>query len=334
MTELDFDELDKAVNNLMSQPATTSTKVDDDTQTTPPANSSSDSLASSTVIATDSESSDDQTGVATTVATPVAQRRGQFMDVMHPSAKMRSTQPQTPKPRVSRQGQSITPDSNNQTVEEVTKQEPMEASSFETSVTEVSPASAETKNLEATSSLDGQTSQVSHLETVDDEPADTQPLTSPFLADAKVEKRPLGTPIITPSVDNPEVSKVEEAAVDMVEQPLQDTVLPAELASDVMQVESKAAAVSEEQAAKPQASEQVAATMPAQTSIPPQYSAAKPKVPTVESDSQAASMYDLGDGPLKVPNKKKSSWPIVIGALVLIVLGVAGSVGLFLLNHS
>ncbi len=364
MGEIDFDELDKAVSNLMGQPAVASSSDSTAPNTTSDASvatmtaEQAGAIAESDMTKTESTSSDGQD--LTSAATPLAQRRGQFMDVMHPSAKMRNQQSQSPRPRVTRQAPEITPRPEAEAATTAVNLEMDTAddlstlddsSSFnnlnelrdtETFTTE--PA-ASADRLELQTDDQPEVPSFDPIEMSDDSP---EPLSSPFLADAKVEKRPLGTAASHPTSDinfDLEMTPldVSDPTASQVELKTDDTPpsnpLPAELSSDVMQVESNGAtepvkATSSQQPQPKPVTNDTASTLPAQTSIPTQYTAAKPKVPSAESGTQTASMYDLGDGPLKVPAKKKSSWPIVIGAIALIVLGVAGSMGLFLLNHS
>lgn len=334
MTEIDFDELDKAVNNLMAQPASSNASGNN----TEEANSNKRTTAGSEPIGESvpkTESAGSRNSEVNT-STPLAQRRGQFMDVMHPSAKMRIQQPQSPKPKVSHQGTSIDPGTTSQLSDKHDSKETSDSTSSDSAAHE-SVTNQSNTNLQSDLTLDNQPKTPS-FDPIDFAMDNSEPLTSPFLADAKVEKRPLGGPV----VKSGNALNLESLALDDTSQPTSPTEadttpttpLPAELSNDIMQIESKGADVPSELDSQALATKQTVAAVPAQTSIPQQYNAAKPKVPSAEPDSQAASMYDLGEVPLKVPNKKRSSWPIVIGAIVLIALGVVGSVGLFLLNHS
>lgn len=104
MTELDFEELDKAVNSLMSGVDTTKRSVvaddpEDKVVTlddpTPVASPTSDEISTST-----------SSPVGQPNPSLAVKRRGQFMDVMHPSSDMKSTTVATP---AHRQGITITP---------------------------------------------------------------------------------------------------------------------------------------------------------------------------------------------------------------------------------
>lgn len=316
MSEIDFDELDKAVNSIMGQPADISTAA---TQTKP---------------AVDSNDSPSQPSPQT----PAVKRRGQFMDMIHPSAKMRSVEPSAPRPRVSRQGATIAPGlessamATDQAIDQSSTQKPLET------LSSIAPSAG------APDSTGSAVSPTLHQA--------QEPQTSPFLADAKVDKRPLGSPDwSSPTVSSTDLSsQMADLNQNLTSESQSDqssadddnpttTPLPAELSQDIMQIESDGATKSPEPAIVTTSNEianssSQAAIGARQLSIPPQYKAATPKVPLADSENQPASMYDLGDGPLKAPVKKKSSWPIIIGALLLILVGIVGSVGLFLLNHS
>jgi hypothetical protein len=181
----------------------------------------------------------------------------------------------------------------------------------------------------------------------------TEPLSSPFLADAKVEKRPLGAPM--PELYSPQQPEEAAASVEAevtpeptasesVDQPV-EVELPEELRGDLMAIESN---ISNEQAAVPQDSPAApvaqttrptrepempktvvasAAAAPAVSlpagggSIPQQY-----REEPSTSDQTTGSIYDTASyhQPLEHPAKKKTGWLWVIWVLVLLVLGAGG----------
>ena len=339
MSEIDFDELDKAVNSIMSQPSAASDKPGSDIKS-PTMQTDSSTGQDLAAEASDRPATPVEPNLTSSKparpAAPAAQRRGQFMDMIHPSAKMRETNPQSPRPRVSRQGAAISPRPS-------ATDESQSTPAADTDIGQISssqpPVSPQTEPQLSTS--------------MDNPTTDNEPLQSPFLADAKVDKRPLGAPTkSTPADSSSDVamqmselnavssdsktgnSEKQPANLPADEPPA--TPLPAELNNDILKVESAAATEPSSSDSKP-ASQQLdtqTTVHPTQMSIPPQYKTATPKVPKAEDDTPAASMYDQGFGSLKAPIKKKSSWPLVIGALVLISLGVIASMALFLLNHS
>jgi hypothetical protein len=131
-----------------------------------------------------------------------------------------------------------------------------------------------------------------------------EPLGTPFLSDAKVEKRPLGAfsdtpkpPEDTPAPADPEVPVVLPGDQE------KPTSLPAELHTDLLSIESSESSVEE---------------MPPTPSIVQQYQE-KPN-----SDTQpSAAIYD-GEAyhmPLVHGAKKQSSWLVVIWIAALLVVG-------------
>lgn len=179
MTELDFDELDKAVNSLMAE---------NDTPAVPlPAPQPSDVPAADSSAAPPSVS-ESAPAAAVPATSPAVRRRGQFMDVIHPSANMRPVQP-----AANRQAADIAPP----VTEVPTQPETVENTVPAEAVPSVA-AEPQTAPVTAVPSIEPSTPPVAVLE----EPvaqAETSspedPQTSPFLADAKVEKRPLGSPL-------------------------------------------------------------------------------------------------------------------------------------------
>lgn len=120
MKDIDFDELDRAVSSVLGQKSGTSDKTDDksteDTDNTSDVTTSSDVVVESDADKTEEtqdESNNDATETApdessevsepeptqTPQASPLAvKRRGQFMDVMHPSADMSTSNKPPVKP--------------------------------------------------------------------------------------------------------------------------------------------------------------------------------------------------------------------------------------------
>lgn len=157
--EFDFDELDKAVNSLMKDTEPPAPITNPETPVTEPTTVSPVTETVTPVEPLAPVSSEEPVAVeATTPVSPTAipKPTGRFMDVVHPSSDMR-----TPSQTVAREGVAVNPISTVPISPEVTK--PVTASAE----TEIAPDSVTLP------------------------PA---PLTSPFLPDAQVEKRPLGGP--------------------------------------------------------------------------------------------------------------------------------------------
>lgn len=196
MKELDFDELDRAVNSLMTNVKKDDASSEQEKTVTLPSNTNDSSLASNPP--TDQKRATPLTSPSLpadgTSKTSLATRRGgRFMDVVHPSSDMKKAD--APIKPVSRQGATLNPVNNTpqkedavekiaveptallETTEPVAKSEwpdPLDMAKFKTSSEDEKPKVP--------------VDQPVPQEKSDDVP----PLTSPFLPDTKVEKRPLG----------------------------------------------------------------------------------------------------------------------------------------------
>jgi hypothetical protein len=370
MTELDFDELDKAVSNIMSGVDTSKRKegfddpedkvVEIPSSTEVPSNEPVSAITSPVVPS----AADNDTVTATADVKPAQEvktseplavkRRGQFMDVMHPSSDMKTSVA----PR--REGVSLQPSSPFVASAPVSTPEeaPMSPDPMTTPVVDIvtpldsEPATGTTsQEQEAAPSEpkeqawpdpidvaqgvddardadgDGMTdSSPAEIETVPQDvvnevasPAADQPITSPFIADAKVEKRPLGTATPFPeSVATPDAPQ----PAPVVASPES---LPDELKNDVMALESSSTATSEsklnqvpEKASEPEVSKP---NIPG--SIPQQYT----EQPSTGTTSNSA-IYDTSTHhqPLEGGVKKSSpaKW-IILGLVLLIVGALAGA---------
>jgi hypothetical protein len=397
MKDLDFDELDKAVNSLMtnankSEPPSSEGEVR--TIDIPPTLDEnaipSFSNLNQAVAKIEGVSSPDTAPVANaTPVTPVAavpapssamavpvpsslaaRRRGRFMDVVHPSSDMTKTS--VPARPVSRQGMTIgrgepsapvvaaqpNPPVEEQPVPEVVQPapetnsspanewpDPLEMADFKPEA----PKASISDNLEA--------DLMAEAEKTDD----NAPLTSPFLSDAKVEKRPLGGSAIAfagsdladqstaPAAgDGADAPKDEDHSNSQLpasptEQPVQ---LPEELQGDLMAIESDThmglpkteethptvepeshpdTTVSEAKT-EVEAPREVSA---GPISIPQQYREEPSTTP-----EESGTIYDTDSyhQPLSHPAKKKSGWLWVVAIVVILLLGAAGGAALYFLG--
>ncbi len=228
MKDLDFDELDEAVNSLMKGVSKTQPQKSEDTEKTldltPTLNdeakpSFSTLEEATTTIANASVPSPPRSrrqGAASSPHSPLAARRaGRFMDVVHPSSDMKKPTPPLP---VSRHGVTVkprftmpeapldtsepliqpdaakdeaaasTPEPAHHMALESEWPDPLEMAHFEEDTGSKEKAPATT--LEEEWTMPEPTSKQDTHEAPEIELA---PLVSPFLPDTKVEKRPLGT---------------------------------------------------------------------------------------------------------------------------------------------
>ncbi|HSW91482.1 MAG TPA: hypothetical protein VLG09_02460 [Candidatus Saccharimonadales bacterium] len=287
MKDLDFDELDRAVNSLMTNvpKAPEPKKTDENEQTLTITPTLKDDAAPSfktldktvaqinnTPINTsdapkapsEEPSSPTTDNKPVSAAQPLASRRGRFMDMVRPNASPRVSETTRP---ASRQGATIEPSGpllsdvvapSNPAGLPATKTPVPSPKKDEDSVGEWPDPIEMTSTTEPVNKTEDDESLSKTLEPTSDElakPAVTDsytPLTTPFLADTKVEKRPLGGAAIEADALEPAepqnvveeqkiTSQPDEAAqlpADPTEiAPLQ---LPEELSGDLVALEAGA----------------------------------------------------------------------------------------------
>ncbi len=364
MTDLDFDELDKAVNSLMGgvkeKDTSDASKTLDISTTLAPdekptygtlsqvagriGSEAIDKQEMTVSLGTNAANSPQDTPVST-VATPSSQKPGRFMDVVHPSSDMKRSNSRVVS-RPSREGATI----------ETPVATPELAPLADTVAT--SPVEADT-TLEAIipdTSSDLPVSSAPEIELDKDTPESTppppEPIISPFLTNAKVEKRPLGgseptPPISAPPIDSvsppetkdepllesPEVElesalgesehsqqKDDSSVMDNLTDPAkedEDTTIhvPEEYKDELLAVEKNTDTVTIDD--KPLTHRGMSEPLTV-ASIPKQYQE-KPS----SGDSKSGAIYDTDTyhKPLAHPAKKNSGWLWVIAIVVIIALG-------------
>jgi hypothetical protein len=275
MKDLDFDELDKAVNSLMSgvkKEGATPVSDNDPAHNAPSRDEPGIPLTAAPIVpgATKPKSAaatnpDAQPAITPQVqpatssrpVTPATRRNGRFMDLV----PKKPNTPSTPSRPISRQGTAITPRPDAEPASSASANLPdSSVSSLSTTPLET-PTKPEVTEKTApsndwpdpiemagaskapTAPNDDQTAQPHDQKSSNEQPKD-QPLSSPFLPDAKVEKRPLGSvaPIIPDTVDSqakPEIDQPDDTAAQLPAQPeAVSPEVPAEFGGDVMQVEA------------------------------------------------------------------------------------------------
>lgn len=284
MTDMEFDEIDKAVTSVLGDaPEDTNTEAD---QTISSRGTSSSDIHVRSVPVT-------STSVRSQLAPAQRRSSGRFMDVVHPSSDMKVT----PKPADSNDSKPV-------------YAYPSGAVKSNEDIVLGSPAATEPlqENLEP-----------------------NEPMNTPFLSDAKVEKRPLGAFSEAPapdSIDEPQEvveTSPETPAEAPVESSQEEATLPAELTDDVMDLDSQhtpedvpvSGETQEVVSAEPfrPPAEEIAPPVP---SIVQQYQ----EQPSSGSD-QSGAIFDTEQyhAPLAHGPKKKSGWLVVLWILALIVLG-------------
>lgn len=398
MKELDFDELDRAVNSLMEG-------VPKDKQSPQPFEDSKDTTltisptleqdakpdfakvnvqAGQSAAATQPVPSTPSSSVTVPARTPAAtapasRRGGRFMDVVHPSSDMK--QPTAPSRPVSREGVTIAPSVSVPTtpaVEPPAPEAPAVKPTEDPSATTTEPASEWPDPLDmADFKKEPEPAEITPADNPEEndkkeEKSSTEPaapLTSPFLADAKVEKRPLGgapavsdDDLLTPEDINDDAFTTSDPNDQLPADPEKlDTPLPEELRSDLVAIESgahmeqhaensasdvpvekeikeedkKDTAPEEEKkpAGLPPASKEATSeTAPASTgptSIAQQY-----KEEPSSGDQSNGAIYDTDTyhQPLEHPVKKKSGWMWVVWILLILLVGAGGGAALYFLG--
>lgn len=367
MKDLDFDELDKAVTSLMGAvPDTDETvKPDDDIKTlvlTPsqplpttdglnvvpptPAPVVLETVAAPTstqvvsVTPTPVATPSNPVPAAPPLASPAARRAGRFMDVVHPSSDMTKTSM-----NVSRHSGVIEPLSSNVApAESVTVAPELATNSSEGS----SPQSEmQDESLHAGSDwpdpldmshdtpAEPEQAPVVETESVreeDEAQSSPEPLTSPFLPDAKVDKRPLGSPVADAmSVGVSEAVTANNAPASAASDPQTvptQVILPEELQGDLMAIESNQAETvpTPEPAVAPVAVQAQAAVVPPSQPAGPSSIQQQYKAEPSTGDQTNGSIYDTDSyhKPLEHPVKKKSATVLIIWIVVLLIIGAAG----------
>ena len=285
MSDIDFDELDRAVNGAIggnNMPAANNTpamtpRANEEAQTVPETPVAQEAptvnlVERTTVTPLSSSASVVPTPPMASKAPAARRSSGRFMDMVHPSSDMRSQAPNTAFENRRERTPEVTP----------------EATVAETTET----------------------------------PVWNEPLESPFLADAKVEKRPLGGgEVATTAETNVAVSNFdfqglldepEEALLEApeVQERIEATTTPDPIefvATDSMPNEAELKSVEDEEPTGP-------------TSIIPQYK----EQPSSQQESGA--MYDTESyhQAVAAPVKNKSGWLTVLLILLLVVVGAGG----------
>lgn len=341
MKDLDFDELDKAVNSLMGgvkekDAADTPHTLDINTTLAPdekPAYGTLSQVAGQ--IGSEAIDRQEKTVSLESKVPPATspqkvespQKAGRFMDVVHPSSDMK----RGTLTKVSREGTTVAPPTAAPSVVPDSQAKPIEPEVAE-------PLSDTSGNLPASSAPEAMIdeAEVAPVEQTADTP---EPLSSPFLPDAKVEKRPLGSepptgaPVATPSIEEKTASIAESIAphldidtkqdessvMDSITNPTKDDEdiavhVPEEFQNELLAVEKNTDTIPSEQPSDTHLPDEPLAT----ASIPKQY---QEKPSTGDTKSGAIFDTDQYHKPLAHPAKKSSGWLWVVAIVVIIALG-------------
>lgn len=363
MKDIDFDELDKAVNSLMATvgspeqptssplPETTSaaTTVSAPADPSVVATTTPAVQATSPTSATTSETPGTSSSPSARPIAPAARRGGRFMDMVHASSDMTPSRTVSTPP--SREGVSVRP--------------PQEAAPASTSVDELSmvatpaPQSVAATPADMPDPLDLSEGNATPADDVvsttqEDSPnlqplaateptASLAPLESPFLADTKVEKRPLNAETspasAPPMLDLTAELESENSAGDSdpqfdnqtrKDEPPLNPQVP-ELNSDLVAIEaSDTVEVTQAIETRDAASQVPEPSAPlGATSIPQQYTAQESS-----GDKSHAAIYDASQYPEPVvhPATHRSGWWWVLWVVMLLAVGAGGALLLYYLG--
>jgi len=354
MKDLDFDELDRAVSSLMSNvPDKTNAASAPAASSAPAAPSAAvppaDGATPITVVNNSKPVEPPAPATPTPALAPAQRRGGRFMDMVPSQAKPRSASPP------SREGVTITPRSESPASEPAVATEPTPAETPQVVKPSepTSPASSSASSnwpdpLDMASPTDTP-EPTPKAEPAPDTPAtdaptaQSGPLESPFLADAKVEKRPLNADSLeleksseeeTPAEDKTSPSKTDNESLPPAPP------VPAELNSDLIAIESNEL-VTDTASSEPFAGDKTEAAPDAKrldehssgpigpTSIVQQY-----KEQPSSGDKTHAAIFDASHypEPLAHPAKKSSGWWWVVWVIILLAFGAGGAIVLYSLG--
>lgn len=336
MKDLDFDELDRAVNSLITSTPSQSSPSDNNLQ-----KPDSVDLA---------EKTNDSKDIAPTASSLAGRRStGRFMDVVHPSSDMRTTL--AAPERVSRQGATINPVSATPVVPDtppvVTPMvaapksswpDPIDFHEFKSSQVVNNPEPEKNEDDDIDKINDDITN------TLNQASGDTPD--SPFIPGTKVDKRPLGafsseSPV--PASEPPAEETKTDKTTDLSDEASNViTPLPAELQNDLLSIESDSSTNPEAVSDMPVVEAEIPAvvtTAPTPVVVP---ATAPVKAPAADNqpsgptsitqqykeqpnsgDQKTGAIYDTDayHKALLHPAKKKSGWMWVLWIVILLVVG-------------
>lgn len=359
MKDLDFDELDRAVASVLSDDTAPVSAEPGDPEIEMPATPSpsisshavharimpgATPAARSSSVVTRQEQA--PTPVQTATKRVIPHREGRFMDVVHPGSQAKkvpaaaTSEPTTPDPASPVASGPANVDLEN-AINELLVSEghaPVTAEVSHTSASEETPIpetpAPETRMPEMatpdTTAIDTIAAALEKPVEAIDEPTSQ----SPFLPDAKVEKRPLGTAEITsyvPPTPSPATEAIAEATADISElhtPPVineEETPMPEELQNNLLAIESGAVQSVETSAPETEAPE--ASSGP--TAIARQY---KDTLKKASEDDESGAIFDPGtyQQPIEQPAKKSASWVWIVVILIVIILAVVAAVAAWL----
>lgn len=277
-------------------------------------------------------------------------KSGRFMDVMHPSSDMkttstkatevgfvapRSSEPAEPSKKdtavhnPSHQGVSITPPEPEHIAED-TAEEPAPA---------IEPLSITPETLTPDPSL------AVNLEDTASEPEVTptpEPQTSPFIPDAKVEKRPLGGTVESPGpvedefdIDTLDNKKQKnDTDTQLAPSVTESAELPEELHADLTAIEANLADEMDQIQAAESTVVEVRTEHTSTATVPAVAAQGTSVTDTPLSLEQTGAIFDTSEyhKPVTHAAKQKSGWLWIVLILVIVIICAAGAAAFYLLS--
>lgn len=360
MKDLDFDELDRAVASVLSDetPAPESQADSDSAQPTV-SETSSPSISAHAVHARIMPGAAPASRSATLTRTPepsatqsqsvakrvIPHREGRVMDVVHPGGQAKKQSPSlSPVTPVSESIETFSPETTppvnpdlENAINELLVSEghapvisETDAPVPETSAPKTTPPETKVPETPAPTVEDPVDTIAAALEQPLE--ADESAAMSPFLPDAKVEKRPLGsaepTVHISPTPSPETIAAVESDSSMEPHLPptldVEETPMPEELQNDLLAIESGAVPAAETPAPETQAPD----TPSGPTSIARQY---KDTLKKASEEDESGAIFDPGtyQQPIEQPAKKSSAWIWIVAVIVLLVVVVVAAAAWF-----
>lgn len=339
MKDIDFEELDRAVSSHMNKGPKPKPSV---TTSTPPAPVKAVPLAAASTQkpVTTVVSQPARPAMPPRAITTAPSPKGRFMDMVRP-APARDETIAPPSASIPRQAAAVQP----------VRLQPPVASSARTSESPPKPLSDISPSAQTV-----RPNQSARLEPVALSGSEPTPLVSPFLKDAKVEKRPLGRTADAGGWSEPlsepydhEIDLISETETDLQASPpssrdaqVPEQPLPAELNSELLSIEmndgdgdgngadlheaslSHVRTASVSHLAAPDEAGRLAASP-----------APRQAIPAVQTELEApgGSVYDTAayHQPLAHPAKKQPGWMYVAVTVLILLLGAAGGAALYYL---
>lgn len=344
MKDINFDELDKAVTSVLSSSKKNEPKEEPVTEATVKTEPKEAAVKNEAVV-----ESPIQEQVPTERLATTPRRRGQFMDMVHPSSDMASKNNPVASPPIRRQGPRLAPlspsiveadaDKNLDQTSVAEDQPKVAAGPTDTVETPITPP--ESKAVSPTEQLSDlekvESEQLSHDDSANNtentphelsDEADLvkedevieqpQPAESPFIESVDVEKRPLGS-----FAETKEPAEDLAAMIDPSDEiVIEETTSDEQLAADIVAIESDephtddegrgvVAAAAEEQPVGP-------------SSIMPQYTSE----PT-STDNTEYAVFDTQEyhQPLTPPEKPHKHRGLVYVLVALLMVGIGAAIG-------